>query len=78
VFYKGGFVIKQVLGKPDRFGIQHPIADVIFLRQHHWQAMKQGRLYRIFASVKTSIQNEYRSPHVVSQLATQAVNPLLN
>jgi hypothetical protein len=77
-FYKGGFVHKQILGKPDRAGIQHPIADVIFLRPHHWQAMKQGRLYRIFASVKSSIQNEYRSPHVVSQLAPQVVTLSLN
>jgi hypothetical protein len=77
-FYKGGFVIKQILGPPDRCGIQHSIADIIFLRPDHWHSMPKGRLYRIFSSVKQSIQNQYRSPDVVKGLAPQAVNPLLN
>ncbi len=76
--YKGGFVIKQILGKPDKCGIQHPIADVIFLKPHHWQALRSGRLYHIFSSVKHSIQNEHRSANVVTSMAAAQTNPKLN
>lgn len=76
--YDGTFQIKQVLGKPDRAGIQHPIADIIFLKPHHWHGKIKGKFYRVFLQVKLSIQNEYRSPHVINMLAPPPVTAILN
>ena len=76
--YDGKMQVKQIMGKPDKYGIAHPVADIIFMHPHHWQALKAGRLYRIFSSVRYNIQNAYKGSEVVNSMAAAQTNPNLN
>ena len=66
--YDGSFQVKQILGNPDKAGIRHSVADVIFLKPHHWHGKIKGKFYRVFSQVKLSIQNEFRSPSIVAAM----------
>ena len=78
VIYQGGFIIKHILGKPDKAGIQHPIADVIFVRPSDWHGRIKGKLYHCFSNVRTLVQNEHRSPSVAASLIHPLPSPILN
>jgi hypothetical protein len=69
---------KQVLGNPDKAGVCHSVADIIFIKSHQWHTVIKGRFYRYYNQSILELRNAHKSPDVVSRLAPQAVNPLLN
>ena len=77
-FYKGGFIIKQIMGNPNKMGLSYPVADVIFMNDHLWRTKAKGRFYKFYVNAITRLRNAHKSDHVVSMLAPQAVHPLLN
>jgi hypothetical protein len=76
--YGGEFQVKQILGNPDKAGMRHSVADVIFLKSHHWHGKVKGKYYRVFCSVRTTIQNEYRQKDVVSKMLHAPPPAVLN
>jgi hypothetical protein len=65
--------VKQILGKKDRCGIQHPVADIIFIKPYQWHSVVKGRFYRYYQRSILELRNAHKSDAVVKTMLPDKV-----